>query len=199
LSRWATGSFPRRVHLNGIREMQLPALVDKHEEFSFLVYTVTSCSLMKVNRRFQGTYRLRLQGCGVSQARNQHEAVRNQSFLASYWFLGRPALPSWRWGWYVPPKRRLTFTRLYGVISQKVRTQVRSCGICGGRNGIGAGFLRVFRFPLEILIPQTAPHSSSIIRGWYNRPITGRGTKWTQRYPPQETKKKLYPTIQNCS
>jgi hypothetical protein len=48
---------------------------------------------------------------------------------------------------------------------------VRSCGICGG---IGAGFLRVLRFPLPS-IPPTVPHSSSsiiiIIDGWYNRPV----------------------------
>jgi hypothetical protein len=45
----------------------------------------------------------------------------------------------------------------------RVRAQVRSCGICGGQSGIGAGFLRVLRFPLPILIPPTAPHSSTII------------------------------------
>jgi hypothetical protein len=41
-----------------------------------------------------------------------------------------------------------------------VRTQVRSCGTCGGQGGTEAGFLRVLRFPLPILIPPTAPHSS---------------------------------------
>jgi hypothetical protein len=64
-----------------------------------------------------------------------------------------------------------------------VRCQVRSCGICGEQSGSGAGFLRVLRFHLPILIPPTALHSSSIIRGWYNRPISGRRTKWTQSHP----------------
>jgi hypothetical protein len=35
------------------------------------------------------------------------------------------------------------------------------CEICGGQSGSEAGFLRVFRFPLPILIPPTASHSSS--------------------------------------
>jgi hypothetical protein len=43
----------------------------------------------------------------------------------------------------------------------RVRSQVRSCRICGGKCGTGAGFLRVLRFPLPILIPPTTPHSSS--------------------------------------
>jgi hypothetical protein len=33
------------------------------------------------------------------------------------------------------------------------------------------------RFPLPIRIPPTAPHSSSIIRGWYNRINSDRSTK----------------------
>jgi hypothetical protein len=55
-----------------------------------------------------------------------------------------------------------------------VRAQLKSCAIRGGQSGAGASFLRGLRFPLLILIPPTAPHSSSsIIRGWYNRPING--------------------------
>jgi hypothetical protein len=46
---------------------------------------------MKVNGRFRGTYHLHLQGCGVSQARSQHEAVRNQNLLTSCCFV----LVSW--------------------------------------------------------------------------------------------------------
>jgi hypothetical protein len=76
----------------------------------------------------------------------------------------------------------------------RVPAQVRSCGICGGQSGTGAHFLRVLRFPLPILIPPTAPHSSSsIIRGWYNRPNSGRRTKRTQSHPTPRTKLKKKP------
>jgi hypothetical protein len=54
---------------------------------------------------------------------------------------------------------------------------------CGGRSGAGAGFLRVLRFPLPVFIPPIAPHSSRIFRGWYNRPVSGRRTNWTQSHP----------------
>jgi hypothetical protein len=76
------------------------------------------------------------------------------------------------------------YLRVHGRLptaAARVRSQVRSCGICGGQSGTEAGFLLVLRFPLPILIPPTTPHSSSsIIRGWYNRPNIGRRTKWTQ-------------------
>jgi hypothetical protein len=65
----------------------------------------------------------------------------------------------------------------------RIRDQVKSCGVCGGASGTGAGFLRILLFPLPILIPLTAPHSSSLIRGWHNRPNSGRRAKWTQSHP----------------
>jgi hypothetical protein len=64
----------------------------------------------------------------------------------------------------------------------RVRARVKSCGICGGQNDTGAGFLRVLRFPLPI-VPMIAAHSSSsIIRDWCNRPNGGRCDKWAQTH-----------------
>jgi hypothetical protein len=67
--------------------------------------------------------------------------------------------------------RRLPTT----AAAARVRTRVLSCGIC---------FLRALHFPLTN-IPPTAPHSSppSITRGRYNRPNSGRHTKWTHSHP----------------
>jgi hypothetical protein len=82
-------------------------------------------------------------------------------------------------------------SRRLPTAAARVRSQVKSCGICGGQSGTVTCFLRVLPFPLPILIPPTAPHSSSIIRGWYNRPVSGQRTKWTQSHPnPKKLKKK---------
>jgi hypothetical protein len=75
--------------------------------------------------------------------------------------------------------------------ANRVRAQVRSCGICGGEGDTVADFLRVLRFSLPILIPPTAPHSPSIIRSWYNRSKSGgvpSGLSLTPP-PPKETKR----------
>jgi hypothetical protein len=48
-------------------------------------------------------------------------------------------------------------SRWLPTAAARVRSQVRSCGICGGQSGTGASFLQVLRFPLPVLIPPTAP------------------------------------------
>jgi hypothetical protein len=52
----------------------------------------------------------------------------------------------------------------------------------------------VFRFPLPIFIPSNAPYSS-IIRGLYNRPISGRRTKWTLSHPTSWNLEKIHISI----
>jgi hypothetical protein len=83
----------------------------------------------------------------------------------------------------------LAVSRRLPTSMARVRARVRSSRICGGQRDTGAGFLRVLRFTLPILIPPTIPHSS-IIRGWYNRPNSGRSTRWTHSDPMR--KKYLY-------
>jgi hypothetical protein len=61
--------------------------------------------------------------------------------------------------------------------ADRVRAQVRSCEICGGKSGIGVVFLLGLLFPLPILI---IPHSSS--GAGTIRQIVPDVTKWTQSY-----------------
>jgi hypothetical protein len=83
-------------------------------------------------------------------------------------------------------------SHLLPTAAARVQTRVWSSGICGGQSGTKAGLLRVLLFPQPILIPPTAPQSSSIIRGWYSRPFSGRRAKWTQfgLHPPLREFKK---------
>jgi hypothetical protein len=87
-------------------------------------------------------------------------------------------------------------SRRLPTAAARVRAQIGSCGIYGGQTSTGARFLRVLRFALPILIPPTDPRSSpSIIRGWYNRPVSGRRTKWTQSHPTSRNLKKIYKAL----
>jgi hypothetical protein len=80
-------------------------------------------------------------------------------------------------------------SRRFPTSAAPVRALVRSCGICGGQSGTGAGFLRELRFSLPILIPPSAPQSSSIVRGSLDQLVAdiSSGLSLT---PSQETTKK---------
>jgi hypothetical protein len=65
-----------------------------------IFWDVTPCSPLSVNRRFGGTYRFHLQG-------------RKNKFGK------KPACTQRQAEWSIPPKRRLTFNGLYGVIFPK--------------------------------------------------------------------------------
>jgi hypothetical protein len=62
-------------------------------------------------------------------------------------------------------------SRCLPTASALVRARFWSCGVCGGKSGAGAGFLRVLRFPLPVFVPPIAPQSSSLIWGLYKRPV----------------------------
>jgi hypothetical protein len=84
---------------------------------STIFWDIMLCSPLSVNWRFGGTYRLHLQGRRISWARDHSSAC----FLLSCRFLARLILGPWRWRRQVPPKRRLTFNGLHGVISKKIK------------------------------------------------------------------------------
>jgi hypothetical protein len=86
--------FTMRKFINVVEFDVLAAMVMK----STIFWNIKPCSPLKLNRRFGGIYRLRLQGRRISRARNQRRS-------------------RWR---YVPPKRLFTFNGLHGVISQKM-------------------------------------------------------------------------------
>jgi hypothetical protein len=63
-------------------------------------------------------------------------------------------------------------------------------------SGAGAGFLRVFRFPLPIFIPPISAQSPSpIIWGWYNRPVVAA----VPTVPPHILKKNKKSNIQSIT
>jgi hypothetical protein len=79
-----------------------------------VLWDITTCNQLNVNRRFGEKHRLRLQDRRISQVRNQKAGSKQIPFLA------RLILQSWRWSWYVPPKRRLNLNGPHGVISLKI-------------------------------------------------------------------------------
>jgi hypothetical protein len=80
---------------------------------SYTFWDISPCSPLKVSRRFGETRGLQLQ----HEACNKQSAARcrvSRSFLP--WLTLQPQ----RWRQYVPPKHRMTFNTLHGVISQKI-------------------------------------------------------------------------------
>jgi hypothetical protein len=60
-----------------------------------------------------------------------------------------------------------------------------------GKAALEEVFSQYFGFPL-LSIPSTAPHSYSIIWGWYNRPDSGLRNSGHGSTPPQETKENVF-------
>jgi hypothetical protein len=48
-------------------------------------------------------------------------------------------------------------SRWLPTAAARVQSRVCSSGICGGQSGVGAGFLRVLRFPLPFIPPNSPP------------------------------------------
>jgi hypothetical protein len=87
------------------------------------------------------------------------------------------------WASFKYRKHAHAVNRRLSTVADQVRALVRSCGICGGQTGSGAGFLWVLQFPLPLII--------IIIRGWYKRTKGDQCGKWIQSPPTTRKKKSL--------
>jgi hypothetical protein len=67
---------------------------------SYIIWDITLCSQLRVNRRFGRTFRLLLRG----------RRIRSACYLLHTWLILRPRRR------HVPPKRRLTLNDLHGVV-----------------------------------------------------------------------------------
>jgi hypothetical protein len=78
---------------------------------SCISWDITQRSLLSVNRRFEGTYHVHLQ-CRIK--------AKVETIFSLCWYLSWHNLRTWRWRWYVPPKRRLIFNGLHGAVSKNI-------------------------------------------------------------------------------
>jgi hypothetical protein len=54
-------------------------------------------------------------------------------------------------------------SRLISISATRVRSQLKSCRICGGQSGARAVLLQVLQLPLPVFIPPTASHSLVVL------------------------------------
>jgi hypothetical protein len=80
-------------------------------------------------------------------------------------------------------------SRWFPITAARVRVGA-ACGICGGQNGIGAGFSEYFGFSCQSFHQFLYHHNHP---GLHNRPIGGRIAEWTQLdSTPNYTNKKTF-------
>jgi hypothetical protein len=161
---FASGSFQftdLRANSSGFHEQHtsyvgsevLSAVVIK----STILWDITSCSPLKVNRRFDGTYHLHFRG---------------RISLLSRWYLTRLIRP-WKWRLYIPPKHRLAFNGLHHVIFQKLvlfsTPAVRDHGSTMPANGSRSR--SVSTFTQHAHVTETQGSSKTAIRG-HHEPLS---------------------------
>jgi hypothetical protein len=94
----------------------------------------------------------------------------------------------------MPEGRAVTQADSRRLPTATARVRVRAaCGVCGGQSSTWAGFLRVLRFPLPIIVPPISPASLSPGAGTTGLLETAvpSGPNWTP--PPTIPIKKTTP------
>jgi hypothetical protein len=129
------------------------SLINTNINICKLRLNITPRSPLEVTRHFGGTYLLPFLGRSVNQARNQRESRWKQWLcfppvftLISSWLIPRPC----NWRKYVPPKRRLTFNRLQGVMFNKIVfvtiTAVRTSNSTRSKISLGWNIIAMINF-----------------------------------------------------
>jgi hypothetical protein len=83
-------------------------------------------------------------------------------------------------------------SRRLPTAAARVRSQVTSVGFVVDKVALGQVFSEHFGFLCKFSFHRLLQNHCHIVWGWYNRPNSGRPTKWTQSHP---TSKK---TEKNC-
>jgi hypothetical protein len=119
---------------------------------SFFWY-ITPCSPLKVSWHFGGTYHLHLQGWRIHQETSMKAGGRQS------WFLVSLILRPWIWKRHVPPKHRLTFNRLYSIISQKIELFSSRASL---RNTVVLGTLTLDSVHIKSFKECAIPHEKTL-------------------------------------
>jgi hypothetical protein len=119
---------------------------------SSVVWNITPCIPLKVNRRFGGTCRLQLEGRKISQAWKQVTSRAAFTLVSCILYSSTLKMKAT----YLP-KRRLTFNGLYSAISQKMKLfrNITNTAMCNRRTNlyIIVGHINPIEFAASSLVP----------------------------------------------
>jgi hypothetical protein len=127
----------------------------QHGEVNFLTLPGLEPRPLSRPARSQSLYRLRYPGSHIALRREKINETFSKEFC--HVFISFTVLRKWR-----RIIRQCRSSSGYSLASHRGgpgSLPGRACGVCGRQSGIGAGFLRVLRFPMPIIIAHISPSS----------------------------------------